>query len=44
MFDFGRVGRPVMGLGPSAPQADAPSAFLQVTLEVVGPGKGRSGH
>ena len=44
MLDFGRVGRPVMGQGPPAPEADTPSAFLQVTLEVVGPGKGRSGH
>merc|ERR1719245_1875769 len=33
-----------MGLGPSAPQADAPSAFLQVTLEVIGPGKGQATH
>ena len=44
MLDSGRVGRPVMGQGPSAPKAGAPSAFLQVTLEVVGPGKGRYGH
>ena len=37
VLDFGCVGRPVVGQGPSAPQADTPSAFLQVTLEVVGP-------